>query len=252
MTIFYYSILRLRLENSFHLCHSIIFRFLVLIVTSSHPVMVSLFFSQHNGFVSPATLLIVIFWVYSLPMSVTTQSDRCLHMNYFGEAIILLPYTPPWKPASVLVLCSGDNAAYVDWSCSDTAPLSPLLAAGVPPVKIRPGSLHDGAALIAPEDGNTLRALVRSRRWCPVVFLLGPLSIKACICRLPYVPNRVPLLRPMRDRGAVTMSLCRFFWYSWGLWGGAEGGIFHWVTLGLRYSGGNKLVLQVFLMVVCK
>ena len=28
---------------------------------------------------------------------------------------------------------------------------------------------------------------------------------------LPYVPNRVPLLRFMRDRGAVTISLCRFF-----------------------------------------
>ena len=31
------------------------------------------------------------------------------------------------------------------------------------------------------------------------------------MCRLSYVPNRMPLLRPMRDRGAVTMSLCRFF-----------------------------------------
>ena len=40
---------------------------------------------------------------------------------------------------------------------------------------------------------------------------LGPLSIKAYMCCLPYVPNRVPLLRLMRDRGAVTMSLCRFF-----------------------------------------
>ena len=30
------------------------------------------------------------------------------------------------------------------------------------------------------------------------------------MCCLTYVPNRVPLLRPMRDRGAVTMSLCRF------------------------------------------
>ena len=67
-----------------------------------------------------------------------------------------------------------------------------------------------GAVLIAPEDGNTLRASVRSQRWCPVVFLLGPLSIKAYMCCLPYVPNKVPLMRPMRDRGAVTMSLCRF------------------------------------------
>ena len=31
------------------------------------------------------------------------------------------------------------------------------------------------------------------------------------MCCLPYVLNRVPLLRPMRDRGAVKMYLCRFF-----------------------------------------
>ena len=62
-----------------------------------------------------------------------------------------------------------------------------------------------------PEDGKTLWASVRSQRWCPVVFFLGPLSIKAYMCCLPYVLNRVPLLRLMRDRGAVTMSLCRLF-----------------------------------------
>ena len=33
---------------------------------------------------------------------------------------------------------------------------------------IFPGSLYDGAALIVPEDGNTLRSSVRSQRWCPV------------------------------------------------------------------------------------
>ena len=61
------------------------------------------------------------------------------------------------------------------------------------------------------EDGKTLRASVRSQRWCPVVFFLGSLSIKAYMCCLPYVPNRMPLMRPMRDRGAFTMSLCMFF-----------------------------------------
>ena len=30
------------------------------------------------------------------------------------------------------------------------------------------------------------------------------------MCCLPYVPNMVPLLRPMRDRGLATMSLCRY------------------------------------------
>ena len=38
---------------------------------------------------------------------------------------------------------------------------------------IRPGSLYDDAALIAPEDGNTLQALVRSQRWCPVRLGMG-------------------------------------------------------------------------------
>ena len=61
------------------------FKILVLNVTSSHPIMVSLFFSQHNGVFSPSTFLIVIFWVSSLPMSVTTHSNCCLHTNYFAE-----------------------------------------------------------------------------------------------------------------------------------------------------------------------
>ena len=59
----------------------LIFRFLVLIVTSSHPVTVSLFFYQHNVVVSPSPLLIVFFLVSSLPRSVTTHSDRCLNSN---------------------------------------------------------------------------------------------------------------------------------------------------------------------------
>ena len=64
---------------------------------------------------------------------------------------------PPRKPASGLVLCSGDDAVDGDRSCSDTTPLSHILAAGGPPVKKTPGSLYDGAALIAPEGGNTCR-----------------------------------------------------------------------------------------------
>ena len=51
--------------------------------------MVSLFFSQYNGLFPPSTVLIVIFWIIfwvsSLPMSVTTHSNCCLHTNYFAE-----------------------------------------------------------------------------------------------------------------------------------------------------------------------
>ena len=213
MTMFYYSILRLRLKILFDLCHSIHFIFLVIIVTSSHPVTVSLFFSQHNGVVSPSTWLIVIFcffWGFLIDHECDHSLGSLLTYELLFWAITLSPYTPPREPDSGLVLYSGDDALDGDWYCSDTAPLPPLLAAGGPPVKILPGSLYGSAVLIAPEDGNTLWASVRSQRWCPVVFFLGSLSIKAYMCCLPYVPNRVTLMRPMRDRGAVTMSLCRF------------------------------------------
>ena len=61
-----------------------LFRFLVLVVTSSHPVMASLFFSQHNGVVLPSMFLFFL-GVSSLPMSVTTHLDCCSHQNYFAE-----------------------------------------------------------------------------------------------------------------------------------------------------------------------
>ena len=108
-----------------------------------------------------------------MPISVTTNSDRCLHPNYFAERSYCRHIPPPRKPSSGLVLCSDDDAVDVDRYCSHTASLSPILAAGGPPVKIRPGSLYDGAALIAPEGGNTRmtwRPLRCGHRWsgcCP-------------------------------------------------------------------------------------
>ena len=79
---FYYSILRLRPENPFHLCHSIHF---LDFQSSCHGKFV--FLSAQWCF-SLFTLFIVIFgffWVSSLPMSVTTHSNCCLHTNYFAE-----------------------------------------------------------------------------------------------------------------------------------------------------------------------
>ena len=108
---FYYSILCLRLEIHFIYAIPFIFIFLVLIVTSSHPVMVSLFFSQHNGVFSPSTLLIVIFWfifsVSSLPMIMTTHSNFCLHTNYFAER----SYCRRIPPLRSLLLKSSSTAA---------------------------------------------------------------------------------------------------------------------------------------------
>ena len=91
-------------------------------------------------------------FVSSLPISLTFHSDIWLHLNYFHERSYFRHIPPPsWKPASVLVLYSGNNTVDGDWSCSNTAPLSPLLATGGPPVKNRPGSLYDSAYLIMPE-----------------------------------------------------------------------------------------------------
>ena len=104
------------------------------------------FFSQHNGLFPPSTLLIVIFWVIfwvsSLPMSVTTHSNCCLHKNYFDER----SYFCHIPPLGSLLMESSSAVAMTPLMATD---LAPLLAAGIPPVKIRPGSLYNGELLIA-------------------------------------------------------------------------------------------------------
>ena len=145
-----------------HFIYAIPFIFIsfVLIGTSSHPVTASFFFSHHNGVVSPSTLLIVIFCFFG--GGVVRIAHECDHslgslLTYelLCSAIIFLPYNPPQKPASGLVLCGGYDAINGDRSCSNTTHLSPLLAAGGPPIKSCPRSLYDGAMLIVTEDGNT-------------------------------------------------------------------------------------------------
>ena len=133
----------------------IIFRFLVLTVISSHTVTVSLFSSQHNVVVSLSRLLILFFGCFLIAHECDHSFGSLLTYELLCWAMILLPYNPPWKPDYGIVLCSCNNAVDGDQSCSDIAPLSPLIANGVPPVKNSTGSLYDGAALIAPEGGNT-------------------------------------------------------------------------------------------------
>ena len=150
-----------------------IFRFLALIVTSSHPVTASLFFSQHNGVISQSPLLIfcISFLTHFPWVWLIIRIAAYVRTTFLSHHIVAI--YPPRKPDSGLVLCSEDDAVDGDWYRSDTAPISPILPAGGPPVKNRPGSLYDGAALIAPEDGNTLQASVRSQRWCPVRLGMG-------------------------------------------------------------------------------
>ena len=120
-----------------------IFRSLFLVVASSYPFMGSLIFSQKNGVVSSSPLLIAIFWFFFFPL-IAHDCDLSFGSLLTSEllywAIILLLYTPPpQKPASGLVLWSGDDDVDDDRSFSDTALLSPLLAIGSPPVKKCPG-----------------------------------------------------------------------------------------------------------------
>ena len=103
-----------------------------------------LLFSQHNGLVVPSLLSIVIFLlyflVYSLPMSVNTRSDCCLHPNYFAEQLLFRHIPPtPWKDDSLLVLYSANDAINGDQYCNGTINLSLILAADGPPIKNLPG-----------------------------------------------------------------------------------------------------------------
>ena len=83
--------------------------------------MVSLFFSQHNGIFPPSTLLIVIFWdifwVSSLPMSVTTHSNCCLHTNYFTDQ----SYCRHIPPLGSLLMYSSSAVAMTPSMSTDLA-----------------------------------------------------------------------------------------------------------------------------------
>ena len=56
-------------------------------------------------------------------------------------AIILLPNNPPLKPDSGIILFNDNDAVDGNQSCSDTIPLSSLIAVDGPPFKNRPGSI---------------------------------------------------------------------------------------------------------------
>ena len=77
--------------------------------------------SQHNVVFPPSTLLIVIFWVIfwvsSLPMSVTTHSSCCLHRNYFAEQ----SYCCHIPPLGSLLLDSSSAVAMTPSMTTDLA-----------------------------------------------------------------------------------------------------------------------------------
>ena len=109
-------------------------------------------------------LFIISWWVCLYPSTMASLHCHCRQLFFlvnwssFPHCPWALPigciaaYTPktflsdhivaihsPWNPASGLVLCSSDDAVDGKQSWFGTAPLPPLLSAGVPPVKKWPG-----------------------------------------------------------------------------------------------------------------
>ena len=81
-------------------------------------------------------------WLLSFGVFCFLIAHECdQHPNYFDEWSYCCHISPPWNPASGLVIYSGDDAVDVNRYCSDTAPLYPLLAAGGPLVKNWLGSI---------------------------------------------------------------------------------------------------------------
>ena len=153
--------------------------------------MVILLFSQHNGIFPPSTLLIVIFWViFGFPhcpwvwpltriaayIRTTLLSDHIVTIYPPSEACL---WTRPlqWRWHRRWRLILQWHRTYIPSSCYWQPTRQNLswiiIQRWLADSAIRSGSLYDGAALIAPEDRNTLRASVRSQRWCPVRLGMG-------------------------------------------------------------------------------
>ena len=151
------------------------FGFLVLVVNSSHPITVSFIFSQHNGD-SLSPLLVVIFWLFFWFPRCQWVWPLIWIAAYIRNILLsghIVAIYPPWKPASGLVLCSGGDAVDGDRSCRNTAPLSPLLAVGGPPVKNRPGSIIWEHRADIPRRWEHPRDLVSTLLWPSAVSLLS-------------------------------------------------------------------------------
>ena len=150
----------------FHLFLDFYSSLLLLVILSQivffSPSMMALFHRHHCW---------LLFFGYFLGFLIAHECDHSFGLLLTSEllfwAIIFSPYTPPWKPAYVLVIYSGNNTVDGDQYCSVTAPISSLLATDGPPVKNGLGSIirrrrPDGAALIVPKGRNTCGIC---RRW---------------------------------------------------------------------------------------
>ena len=180
MTMFYYSISRLGLENSFLFAIPFIFIFLVILswwVCFSLSTMI--FFHRQRcwllclgyflGFLishecDPLTLIAAyiqntllsdhIFAIY-LPSEAWLWT-RPLQWRWHRQWRLILQLHRTSIPSSCCWQPTRQNSSWI------------IIQQWLSDSSIRPGSLYDSAALIAPENGTTLRASVGYQRWCPV------------------------------------------------------------------------------------
>ena len=148
--------------------------------------MVSLFFSQHMVFFHRQRCWLLFFelffgfphcpWVWPLTriaayIRTTLMSDHIVAIYPPLEACLwTCPLQWRWHRWWRLILQFHCTSIPSSCCCQPTRQNSSwiIIQRWLADCAIRPGSLYDGAALIAPEDGKTLRASVRSQRWCPV------------------------------------------------------------------------------------
>ena len=147
--------------------------------------MVSFFFSQHNGVFHHQSCWLLFFglffgfphcpWVWPL-----TQIAAYIRTIFLSDHIVAI-YPPSeaclwtrplqWRWHRRWRLILQLHRTSIPSSCCwqpTRQKFSWIIQRWLADSTIRPGSVYDGAALIVPEDGNTLRSSVRSQRWCPV------------------------------------------------------------------------------------
>ena len=153
--------------------------------------MVSLFFSQHNGVFHRQRCPLLFFglffgfphWAWVWPL---TQIAAYIQTTLLSDHIVAI-YPPleacfwtcllQWQWCRQWRLILKWHRTYIPSSCCWQPTRQNLswiiIQRWLSDSAVRPGSLYDGAVLIAPEYGNTLRASVRSQRWCPVRLGMG-------------------------------------------------------------------------------
>ena len=102
------------------------------------------------------TTLLIVNIVAKYPPSEACLCTRPLQWLWYRRCQLILQLHRTSIPSSCFCQPNRQNLSWI------------IIQRWLADCAICPGSLYDGAALIAPEDGNTLQASVRYQRWCPV------------------------------------------------------------------------------------